>query len=597
MHAFAIASLVVGAAWVVAGAVSALRLPGKRLAAAGPCFLVAAGQVAAAAWTPLTAFAGLAWAGYLIALLVYRRADPAAARRRALWLLAAGALGVGVCVVLPTLHLMTGAPERPALWIVYALVLFPLAHTLAVSVTSDSAAAAALTESVAVTGVAVLVAAVYLVVIFGIGGTPKGHERDVLLGSLAAAVAVALLAGTVRRRLASVSDAVIGERVPSTEEVANAFVGRMSRAVPMDELLLQLAESLRATVPGTVAEIWTGGEGNLARAVSVPHRSPARLQLNQSERTVVGQARIGGRAWAAVWVPSLLDGADGDVRVVPIAHLGELLGLIVVRRPATATTFSEDDERPLVEVARQLGLALHNVRLDSALQASLAELAERNEELQASRLRIVQAADDSRRSIERNLHDGAQQHLVALAVKLGLAAQIAEDGDSEMVVTLMSDLRADVQTTITELRELAHGIYPPLLRDRGLGEALRAAASRSPLSCSVSVETTDRFPEEIEAAVYFCCLEAMQNAGKHAGENATLTVRIARSGDSLCVEVSDDGAGFDTAAAENGHGFVNMRDRLGAIGADLEVQSRPGSGTRISTSIPVQASSRVEQPA
>jgi hypothetical protein len=216
MHAFAIASLVVAAAWLVAGAVSVMRLPRKRLAVAGPCFGIAAGQAVAAAWTPLIAVAGLAWAGYLIALVGYRRADRAATRRRALWLLAAAALVVGVCVVLPTLHLMTGAPERPALWIVYALVLFPLAHLLAVTLTADVAAAAAVTESVALTGVAVLVAAVYLVVIFGIGGTPKGHERDVLLGSLAAAVAVALLAGPVRRRLATISDAVIGERVPST---------------------------------------------------------------------------------------------------------------------------------------------------------------------------------------------------------------------------------------------------------------------------------------------------------------------------------------------------------------------------------------------
>jgi signal transduction histidine kinase len=323
--------------------------------------------------------------------------------------------------------------------------------------------------------------------------------------------------------------------------------------------------------------------------VSVPHRPPDRLQLKESERTVVGQARIGGRAWAAVWMPSLLEDGAGDVRMVPIAHLGELLGLIVVRRPAGAPMFTEDDERPLVELARQLGLALHNVRLDSALQASLAELAQRNEELQASRLRIVQASDESRRAIERNLHDGAQQHLVAMAVKLGLAAQIAEEGDSDTVVTLMSDLRADVQTTITELRELAHGIYPPLLRDRGLGEALRAAASRSPLSCSVQVETTDRFPEQVEAAIYFCCLEAMQNAGKHAGEGATLTVRIARFGESLCVEVRDDGVGFDASAAENGHGFVNMRDRLGAIGAALEVVSRPSAGTRISTVIALPA--------
>ena len=597
MHAYAIASLVLAGAWALAGALTVGRAGRQRLTLAAPCFALSIAHVLAAVWGLLAPVIGVAWAGYLLSFLLERRADGATSRRRGLWLLAAGVVVVGVCVALPTLHLMTNAPQRPSLWIFYSLACFPIAHILAISVTADAAAALALTESVAVTGVAVLVAAVYLVVIEGIGGPLKNHERDVLLASLIAGVAVALLAGPVRRRLATISDAVIGEREPSTEEVANSFVARMSRAVPMDELLLQLAEALRSTVPGTMAEIWTGTEGLLTRAVSVPHRPPARQELSESERTIVGQARIGGPAWAAVWLPSLLEQDSGDVRFVPMAHLGELLGVIVVRRPLGAPLFTEEDERPLVELARQLGLALHNVRLDSALQASLAELAQRNAELQASRLRIVQAADDSRRAIERNLHDGAQQHLVALAVKLGIAAQIAEDGDTDTIITLVTDLRADVQTTITELRELAHGIYPPLLRDRGLGEALRAAAARSPLPCKVDVDVDGRYPEQVEAAVYFCCLEAMQNAGKHAGDTASLTVRITGSESNLCVEVSDDGVGFDVAAGAQGHGFINMRDRLGAIGAGLDVESRPGSGTRIRTSIPVQISGRVEQPA
>jgi signal transduction histidine kinase len=257
-----------------------------------------------------------------------------------------------------------------------------------------------------------------------------------------------------------------------------------------------------------------------------------------------------------------------------------------VRRPVGAEPFTEDDELPLVELARQLGLALHNVRLDSALQESLAELAQRNDELQASRLRIVTAADLSRREIERNLHDGAQQHLVALAVKLGLARQIAEDGETDTVLTMLESLREDVQTTIGELRELAHGIYPPLLRDRGLTEALRTAAVRCPLPTTVDVELPGRYPEEVETAAYFCCLEAMQNAGKYAGDGASLTVRVVSDGASLCFELTDDGVGFDTSATELGHGFVNMQDRLGAIGGQLEVESELGAGTTVRATIP-----------
>ncbi len=586
MPALAIASGVLAAAWLAAALASGARRRGRLV---GGCLLMAGGQLAAALWGPLIWVAVAAWAGYATTVALSLRRATAADRRFALWLAAGAVLVVGLCIVLPTLHLMTGAPQRPLLWITYGLLLIPLAHIAAVSSPASRGGGAALTEAIAATGVAALVALVYLVVIVGIGGPPKDHERDVLLASLLAAIVVALLAVPLRRRLHAVAEVVVGNRDPSTEEVATAFTARMSRAVPMDELLLQLVESLRSTVPGSKVAIWTGTDGLLSLAVSLPQAPAARLQLTESERAVVAQARIGGPGWAAVWLPALLEDDGGDVRLVPVAHLGELLGLVVLRRPPEAARFTEDDERPLVELARQLGLALHNVRLDSALQASLAELAERNEELQASRLRIVNAADDSRRAIERNLHDGAQQHLVALAVKLGLAASIAEEGDTETVAGLVADLRTDVQATIAELRELAHGIYPPLLRDRGLGEALRAAAARSPLPCSVEVDIDCRYPEEVEAAVYFCCLEAMQNAGKHAGDGARLTVRLAASGTTLCVEVADDGAGFDAGVADHGHGFVNMRDRLGAIGAVLTVESRPGAGTRISTGIAVNA--------
>jgi signal transduction histidine kinase len=265
-----------------------------------------------------------------------------------------------------------------------------------------------------------------------------------------------------------------------------------------------------------------------------------------------------------------------------------LLGLVVVHRLPDTGGFSEDDERSLVELARQLGLALHNVRLDSALQESLAELAERNEELQASRLRIVTAADASRRAIERNLHDGAQQHLVALAVKLGLARQIAQDGETETVLALLEGLRGDVQATIGELRELAHGIYPPLLRDRGLGEALRTAALRSALPCTVEVDLPGRYGEEVETAAYFCCLEALQNAGKYAGDGATVTVRVDSDETNLRFELVDDGAGFDPTTTVLGHGFMNMRDRLGAIGGQLEFESKPGVGTTVRAAIPAR---------
>jgi signal transduction histidine kinase len=355
----------------------------------------------------------------------------------------------------------------------------------------------------------------------------------------------------------------------------------------MDELLLQLAESLRKTMGLTSAEVYTGSSDVLERTVSVPDSGPRSLVLTSREREVVSRAGVSGNAWTAIWVPALLDGRlRAQLRVAPVSHGGELLGLIVVERPADADSFTEEDDRVLTELARQTGLAFHNVQLDAALHTTLDELRKQAEELRASRARIVASGDAERRRVERNLHDGAQQHLVALAINLRLAKDIvAEDPDG--TAQILDQLATDVQDTIKELRELAHGIYPPLLADQGLGEALRAAAGRSPLAVAVSVaDDVGRYSADLEAAVYFCCLEALQNAGKHA-PGATVQLRVWTEAGGLNFAVSDDGPGFDAATARGGHGFVNMADRLGAIGGAVRWDSVPGQGATISGSIPL----------
>jgi signal transduction histidine kinase len=227
------------------------------------------------------------------------------------------------------------------------------------------------------------------------------------------------------------------------------------------------------------------------------------------------------------------------------------------------------------------------VQLDSALQASLEELQQANVDLQESRRRIVTAGDAERRRLERNLHDGAQQHLVAMAVKLRIAEDMIEDEPKE-AIDVINELRSDLKDAIAELRALAHGIYPPLLSSGGLAEALPNAASRAALPTTVETTGVGRFDAEIESTVYFCCLEAMQNAGKHAGADAEIVVSVERDEDRLTFEVRDDGAGFDAGpAAARGHGFVNMADRLGTIGGRLTVSSTLGAGTTIRGEIPL----------
>jgi signal transduction histidine kinase len=310
----------------------------------------------------------------------------------------------------------------------------------------------------------------------------------------------------------------------------------------------------------------------------------------------VARAGVSGPAWLKVWLSGLLEGREDHVlRVAPVTHSGELLGLIVADRGSGGDAFGEEEERVLTELARQVGLALHNVQLDSALQQSLDQLRHQAAELQASRARIVAAGDAERRKIERNLHDGAQQHLVALAVNLRLTKTLAER-DPAKAAQMLDQLTSDVQDTLQELRALAHGIYPPLLMDRGLPEALNAAGGRAALPTTVEADGVGRYNPDVEAAVYFFCMEALQNAGKHAGDGAEAQIKVWQDDGMLRFFVADNGAGFDPKHFTGGAGFTNLSDRLGAIGGSFKLDSAPGEGTKLEGWIPVQPEP-VEKPA
>lgn len=521
----------------------------------------------------------------------YRRAT-GLERQRMQWFGWAVAVGVEVAVIAVALRLLWGWPDGGAGIAMAATLPIPLALALGSSKRLIGRVDALLAHTVSLAGLSGVVAAVYLVIVLGLGRVPTDTDRPLLGLSMVAAAVAAVLYLPARQRLAEFSNRLVyGEREPP-DQVLKTFGSRLSRAIPLDELLLQVAESLRKTLSLTVAEIWTGSEGRLERSVSVPDAPPTRLVLAPDEEAVVARAGVSGSAWVKVWMSGLLTGRESSaLRVAPITHSGHLLGLIVAVRPAAVDAFNEEEDRTLTELARQLGLALHNVQLDSALQSTLDEVRRQAEELQASRSRIVAASDAARRQIERNLHDGAQQHLVALAVNLRLARQIAES-DLEVAKEMLEQLGHDLQDAVQELRNLAHGIYPPLLVDRGLPEALSAASGRSALPTGVVADGIGRYSPEVEAAVYFCCLEAMQNAGKHAGDGSTITVRVWEEAGALLFEVADDGVGFDPSGRVTpGAGFVNMGDRVGAIGGTFGVQSAPGRGTRVSGRIPLPAGS------
>jgi signal transduction histidine kinase len=543
--------------------------------------------------TDAGATAAICWVGWFVVASLglpaaHRRylASAGADRQRMQWLGCGMAVVLQAVVVIGALHLLVGWPSHAMVVAGALTLLLPASLAAGTSAKLVTRVDRLLVHTVSIAGLTTVVVSVYLVIVLGLGQVPGDAERHLLVLSMAAAAVATVLYLPARTRLAEVANRLVyGER-QAPDEVLRTFGSRLTRAIPMDELLLQLVESLRKTMALRKAEVWTGGKGHLERSVSVPDQGAGVLDIGPKELPVITRAGVSGNAWLAIWLPQMLASRSGSqLRVASITHSGELLGLIVAERPAEGDAFTEEDDRVMAELARQVGLALHNVQLDSALQASLDEVRRQAEELRASRARIVATADLERRKIERNLHDGAQQHLVALAVNLRLTKDILAD-DPEAAAEMLEMLAGSVKDTIQELRDLAHGIYPPLLIDSGLSEALRAAANRSALSVAVNADGVGRHPAEVEAAIYFCVLEALQNAGKHA-PSAEVRITVTEDADRLSFLVADNGPGFDASVVAQGHGFINMSDRLGAIGGTVRWDSAPGEGTRISGSVPV----------
>jgi signal transduction histidine kinase len=611
-HHAAVAVAALAAALLVAASVHLLlALPDGRLGSrarrvsALACYAaaLATGAALGAANRTVPVWLGvLAWSLALaLALPAARiRYDHAAARdrQRMQWAAIGGCAAAGLALAATVLCLLVGWPAPLGPVAAGIMVAVPLGLAAGDVPRLGGSGGRLLVQVLSVAGFGVTVSVIYLVVVLGLGRPPSDAADRQLLGlsMIAAAVAAASFAPARERISDWATRRVFGAR-QAPDEVLRTFGSRMTRAIAMDELLLQLAESLRKTMALTSADVYTGLGDVLERTAAVPDTGPRSLIIGDRERPVIARAGVSGNAWTAVWLPALIGlssapqpaagpgAGPGQLRVAPVSHAGELLGLIVVTRPATADPFSSEDDRVLTELARQVGLALHNARLDTALQTTLNELRRQADELRRSRARIVASADAERRRVERDLHDGAQQHLVALAVNLRLTRDLVSD-DPETAAAMLDELAGEVRSTIQELRDLAHGIYPPLLADAGLGEALAAAGRRSPLPVTVDAAAIGRYGLEIESAIYFCCLEALQNAAKHAA-GAQVAVRLWEESGGLLFTVTDDGPGFDPAAARSGHGYTNMADRLGAIGGTVRWDSAPGQGTTISGSVPL----------
>jgi signal transduction histidine kinase len=273
---------------------------------------------------------------------------------------------------------------------------------------------------------------------------------------------------------------------------------------------------------------------------------------------------------------------DGDGEPIPPPRDGPgrcCTAIVDDGRPVAAIVHDDAlaDQRPFVQAVGSYGLTWEdNHRLAARVEESLRELRD-------SRARILAAADDERRRIERDLHDGGQQRLVALRVRLELADEALRESPARGR-RMLRQLGAEVDAALDDLRSLAAGVYPPVLADRGLTDALRSAALRSPVPATVTADSDDRYPQEVEAAVYFCCLEALQNVAKHAPEASRVEISLTRDGD-LGFAVRDDGPGFEPGT--NGNGLVNMHDRIAAVGGRIEVRGAPGGGTEVAGRVPL----------
>ena len=493
--------------------------------------------------------------GGVAALITRYRRSHGEERQQLRWFVFAVATAIGSLALLVLFFFAIGAPEPEPQWFTVAATAVPL---IGIGVGVPAACGIAvlryrlwdldivIRKTVVVAVVTALISALYVAIVGGIGAL-VGSRLDTALAFAGAAV-LAVAFQPIRRRAGGLADRLVYGKRATPYEVLADFSGRVGEAYADDDVLPRMAQILGAGTGADAATVWLHVGGELRPAASWPQ-----------------DRRLRPTAFRGDMVPDLGEPAF-DVR-----HGGELLGALSVSLPAN-DPMDATKERLVRDLASQAGLVLRNVRLV--------------EEVRASRQRLVAAQDERAKALERNLHDGAQQQLVALAVRLRLARASAHKEGARSTVDLLDSLATDANDALENLRDLARGIYPPLLADQGLAAALEAQARRSPVHVIVKSDGIGRYPQEMESAAYFCVLEALNNVAKYAGASRA-QIRLTEQDGRLIFEVVDDGLGFDPAATAYGTGLQGMADRLDAIGGTLEVRSEHGAGTTVAGQIPV----------
>jgi signal transduction histidine kinase len=421
-------------------------------------------------------------------------------------------------------------------------------------------------KAVVVGALAAFITTIYVAIVVGIGAAIGIIGEPNLALSILATGILAVAFQPVRERVQGVANRMVYGHRASPYEVLARFSDNVAGAYATEDVLPRMARVIAQGTAAGRAEVWLRIGPELRLSASWPEG---------------GQASRGSPA-------PLTDGELPQLpecdRAVPVRHRGELLGALAVSKPP-GEPLTPAEDKLLSDLAAQAGLVLRNVRLSTELQARLDEISGQALELRASRQRIVAAQDAERRRLERDIHDGAQQHLVALAVKLRLARTMVAK-DRRRATEILTELQGETEGALETLRDLVRGIYPPILEREGLAAALAAHARKIGLAVAIEVGSPERQPAEVEAAAYFCCLEAFQNVVKHAFASRVV-VRLERRGAELLFSVSDDGVGFDPGTAPLGLGLQNMADRVEALGGSVEILSTPGEGTTLTGKIPL----------
>ncbi|MBW3579135.1 MAG: hypothetical protein KY462_15655 [Actinobacteria bacterium] len=402
-------------------------------------------------------------------------------------------------------------------------------------------------------GLAAFITGIYVAIVVGVGTLIGAGDDPNLALSIVATALVAVAFQPVRERLTKVANRLVYGKRATPYEVLSRFSSHLGETVATEQTLEQMARLLAEGTGAARAQVWLKAGGQMRTAASWPSDAAPDLA------PVVADDG------------SLPEFAQVDL-AVPIGHQDQLLGALTLTKKR-GESINPTEHKLVEQLAAQAGLVLKNVQLTADLLARL-------EELRESRRRLVAAQDDERRRLERDLHDGAQQQLVALKIKLGIAKTLAEREQAPRTAALVGQVAGDADDAVATLRELAHGIYPPLLAAEGLAVALQGQARKAAIRVTVTADGIGRYPQEVEAAVYFCVLEALNNTAKYA--NAThATVTLTDTDGDLTFAVTDDGTGFRAATTPYGQGITNITDRLHALGGEAEIRSAPGEGTTI----------------